>query len=313
LPHLNHRMGGNREAGSPDRAIASLATRQYGVVSRRQLLAAGLSARAIERRAEAGRLHRLHYGVYAVGHRRLTVRGRWLAAVLTFGPGSVLSHRSAGALWGLVTRRVAPVEVTVRRARRRPGIAVHEARLSQPERTAVGGIPVTTVARTLFDLAEVVDERQLERACEEADRLGLLEMRALEDVCARGYGRRALRPIRRLVDEARLPDTTRSPLENRFLCFCREKNLPLPEVNVTILGREVDAYWPGHRLVVEADSWSFHGHRAAFERDRARDAAMQVEGYRVIRITHRRLEREPSTVAAELRRLLTIGGERATS
>jgi very-short-patch-repair endonuclease len=167
------------------------------------------------------------------------------------------------------------------------------------------------VARTLFDLAEVVDERQLERACEEADRLGLLEMRALEDVCARGIGRRALRPVRRLIDAARLPDMTRSPLESRFVSFCRDYALPQPQTNVTVLDHEVDAYWPDARLVVEADSWSFHHHRAAFERDRARDAVMQAQGFRVVRVTHRRLEREPLTVAAELRRLLTAGDGRA--
>jgi len=113
-------------------------------------------------------------------------------------------------------------------------------------------------------------------------------------------------PIRHLIDAARAPETTRSSLEDRFLAFCRDSDLPQPQANVTVLGREVDAYWPQARLVVEADSWSFHYHRAAFERDRARDAAMQAEGFRVIRITHRRLVQEPAAVAAELHRLLAV-------
>jgi very-short-patch-repair endonuclease len=171
----------------------------------------------------------------------------------------------------------------------------------------VNGISVTTVARTLFDLAELVDERQVESAFEEADRLGLLQLQALEGVCARGYGRRALRVIRPLVEAARAPEITRSPLEDVFLRFCGEHDLPHPQTNVLVLGYEADAYWPEARLVVESDSWSFHHHRAAFERDRARDAALQAAGYRVIRITSRRLEREPATIAAELHRLLDQG------
>jgi very-short-patch-repair endonuclease len=174
-------------------------------------------------------------------------------------------------------------------------------------------IPVTSVARTLFDLAEVIDEQRLERAFEEADRLGLLQMRALEDVCARGYGRHALRPIRALIDAASMPEWPRSSLEERFLAFCREHDLSLPKTNVTVLDHEVDAYWPQQRLVVEVDGWSFHRHRAAFERDRARDAAMQAAGYRVVRVTHRRLESEPASVAAELGCLLSGRDGRAAS
>jgi very-short-patch-repair endonuclease len=185
-------------------------------------------------------------------------------------------------------------------------LLLHVVGLDDADRTIRNAIPVTTVARTLFDLAEVVDEKRLERAFEEADRLRLLEMRALEDVCARGYGRRALRPIRRLVEAARAPEETRTPLEDLVMALCREHELPLPATNVLVQGREVDAFWPAQRLMVEADSFAFHGHRAAFERDRARDAAMQVAGYRVIRLTHRRMERESATIAKELRQLLGL-------
>jgi very-short-patch-repair endonuclease len=229
-----------------------------------------------------------------------------MAAVLAGGQGALLSHRSAGALWGLMPPPRA-IEVTGPSGRERPGILVHEGGVQQEERSVVDRIPVTTVARTVFDIAELGDEARLGKAFEEADRLGLLDLQELELVYARGVGRRALRPIRRLIDAAHRPETTRSPLEDRFLEFCRAHQLPLPQTNVIVAGREADAYWPRQRVVVEADSWSFHHHRAAFERDRARDAAMLAAGYRVIRVTSRRLEDEPKTLASELRRLLNLG------
>jgi very-short-patch-repair endonuclease len=196
------------------------------------------------------------------------------------------------------------VELTAVNGREVRGLAVHEGGIHGDERTQIDRIPVTTVGRTLFDVAELGDERRFEKAFEEADRLRLLNLGELEEVCARGVGRRALRPIRRLIDVAQAVETTRSPLEDRLLDLCREYDLPLPQTNVTVLGYEADAFWPRERLVVEADGWSFHGHRAAFERDRARDAAMQAEGFRVLRVTHRRLEQEPARVADELRRIL---------
>lgn len=230
-----------------------------------------------------------------------------MAAVLACGEGALLSHRSAAGLWGLMRARTSPVEVSSPIGRRRPGIVVHEGGIYKDDRAACDRIPVTSVARTLFDLAEVIDEQRLERAFEEADRLRLLRLPELEDVCGRGYGRQALRPIRRLIEIARLPEDTNSPLEDRVLDVCREYDLPMPVTNVEVLDQEVDAFWPRERLMVEADSWEFHSHREAFERDRARDAAMQAAGYRVIRLTHRRLEREPEAVAHELRHLLREG------
>jgi len=294
-----------------ERRLAALAERQHGVVARRQLLAAGLSIRTIERRIESRRLWIVHRGVYASGHAKLSLRGGWMAAVLAYGEGALLSHRSAAALWGLMRPRgsadVTAGHGTGRHGRR--GIAVHVARLGEADRAVVEGIPATTVARTLFDLAEAVDEVRLERALEEADRLGLLELRQLREVCDRSPGRRALRPVRRLIDAAREPERVRSPLEQRFADFCRACGLPPPVTNVEILGSEVDAFWPAQRVIVEVDGFGFHRHRAAFERDRARDAARQAAGYRVVRLTHRRLQREAGVVAGELRRLLPVGGE----
>jgi hypothetical protein len=187
---------------------------------------------------------------------------------------------------------------------RRAGVFVHRGRLDPEDRTVCDGIPVTTVARTLFDLAEFVPFERLEHAWEEADRLNLLQLRAIEDVCERGYGRRALKPIRRLLGEARAATIPRSPLEDGFAAFCQQHGLPMPSFNTTVLGYEVDALWPAQHLAAELDSWEFHRHRAAFERDRARDAALQVAGYRIIRVTNRRMNNDAATLASELRALL---------
>jgi very-short-patch-repair endonuclease len=228
--------------------------------------------------------------------------------VLAYGDGTLLSHRSGAALWGLVRERSGIIDVTATIGRqgidRRAGIFVHRGRLHPEDRAVRGGIPVTTVARTLFDLAEFVSFNRLESAWEEADRINLLELSAVEQVCERGYGRRALRPTRRLLAEARAPEITRSPLEDDFAAFCRRHRVPMPAFNTTVLGYEVDALWPARRLAAELDSWEFHSHRAAFERDRARDTALQVAGYRTIRITHRRLTNEPTKLLTQLRALL---------
>lgn len=291
-----------------ERELGALASDQHGVVTRLQLLDAGLSARTIERRVERRQIRRLHRGVYSLDMGPLSPRGAWLAAVLACGRGAVLSHRSAAALWGLMPfRRREPVEVTCAIGRGRKGIVVHEGGIHPIEWTAVGGIPVTKSARTLFDLAEMLDEKQLGRVAEEADRLNLLSVSELEAVCARCPGRRALPRIRRLIGDLQIPEDTQSWLEDDLLDLCREHDLPAPVVGARVLGREVDALWAESKLMVEADSWRFHGHRAAFERDRKRDAAMQVEGFRVIRLTKRRIEREPREVADELRRLLGRG------
>jgi very-short-patch-repair endonuclease len=266
--------------------------------------------RTIEEWLDGGRLHQVHREVFAVGYPRISEAGRRWAAVLAYGEGALLSHRSAATLWGLARRRSPLIDITATTGRqgvqRREGIFIHRGRLHVEDRAVRGGLPITTVARTLFDLAELVNIKRLESAWEEADRLGLLELRAVEQVCERGYGRRALRPIRRLLAEARAATITRSPLEDEFAAFCRDHNLPTPSFNTTVLGFEVDALWPRQRLAAELDSWEFHRHRAAFERDRARDSALQVAGYRIIRITHRRVHGEADKLAAEIRALLGL-------
>lgn len=285
-----------------------MATSQHGVVSQRQLLALGFSERTIKLRLDAGRLNPIHREVYAVGHSRVSRHGRWRGAVLAYGDLALLSHRTAAALWGLARAGPHPIEVTAPRGRqglrRREGVWIHRGRLHTEDRAERAGIPVTTVARTLFDFAEVESFQRLEQAWEEADRLKLLRLREVEQVCARGYGRRALKPIHQLWAAAKAPAEGRSPLEQRFHDFCRDHRLPEPARNVHVLGHEVDALWPDAKLVVELDSWEFHSHRAAFERDRARDPKFLIAGYRTIRITHLRLDNEAPDLAAEIRQLL---------
>ncbi len=151
-----------------------------------------------------------------------------------------------------------------------------------------------------------MDFQRLERAWEEADRLNLLRLGEVERVCERGYGRRALKPIRRLLGEARAVGRTRSPLEDRFQHFSRHYDLPPHSTNVEVLGKEVDVLWPAAKLIVELDSWEFHRHRAAFQRDRARDTRLLVAGYRTIRVTHDRLDREANQLANEICQLLRV-------
>jgi hypothetical protein len=170
--------------------------------------------------------------------------------------------------------------------------------------TTLEGIPITTLGRTIFDLAESLRFGDLLGCAEEADRLKILRLAQLERARELGHGRRALRPTRRLLAELGAPKEGRSPLENRFQEFCELQHLPAPARNVELLGHEVDALWPAAKLVVELDSWEHHGHRSAFERDRARDPELLLAGYRTIRITHRRLDREAPLLAGQIRALL---------
>lgn len=287
-----------------------MATKQHGVASRRQLRSLGFGEEAIKVAIAEGRLISIHEEVFAVGHLRVPRRGYWWAAVLAYGPGAVLSHYSATLLWGLRRRRRGPIHVTAARGRqgirRREGIWLHRCKLRPEETTAHEGMPVTTVARTLFDFAEVAPYEELKKTAEAADRRNLLALRELDLICERGRGRRALRPVRRLLVELGAPAEGRSPLEIRFAEFLREHNIPAPAQNVLVLGHEVDALWPAAKLVVELDSWEHHGDRAAFERDRARDPKLMLAGYRTIRVTHRRLDYEPAQLADEIRQLLAI-------
>jgi hypothetical protein len=296
--------------------LAALATRQHGIVARRQLAGLGFGVEAIKVRLAAGRLAELHREVYAVGHRRISQRGWWWAALLAYGDGALLSHRSAAVLWGLRRPR-GPIDVTAPLGRqgidRRTGIWLHRGRIHVEDVTVQDGFPATTVARTLFDLAEFIPFHQLRNAWEEADRLKRLRLGEIEQVCERGRGRRALRPTRRLLGELLASPQKRSPLEDRFAGFCEASRLPPPATNVLVLGHEVDVLWPAARLIVELDGFEFHAHRAAFERDRARDTRLLLAGYQTIRVTHRRLDAEAGVLAEQIRRLLDRPAEPSTS
>jgi hypothetical protein len=212
-------------------------------------------------------------------------------------------------LWGIRVSRHRSIDVTAlqRSHRGRPGIAVHLVRNLHPDdRTEVQGIPVTSVARTLLDLAGVVREDALARALEQAERLQLFDLRAVDALISRSRGRRGVKALRSaLLIYRDPPPLTRSALERQFLDLCHDAGLPTPAANAWVLDQEVDMLWREERLVVELDSRSFHQTRAAFERDRRRDAALQLGGYRVLRVTRRWLEAEAPAVIATIRALLS--------
>lgn len=284
--------------------MAALANRQHGVVTRAQLRSLGVGDGSVSWWVRTGRLHRIHRGVYAVGHRTLTDEGRWLAAVLACGPGAVLSHRAAAALWGI---RPVPRRAEVTAPRTRSGgardIVVHRARSVAAGDTARRrGVPATTLARTLVDLADVLTEAELARAIHAAEVTHALTAEDLAGAAARGRGRRGAGRLARAIGAG--PDRTRSELERRFVALCDEHGLARPEVNATVAGLEVDFAWRDERVVAETDGWAFHRTRRSFERDRERDHVLRRAGYETLRFTHRQVVETPETVAATLRAAL---------
>jgi very-short-patch-repair endonuclease len=273
---------------APDVVIGDLAGRQHGVVGREQLLAVEVSSSAIGRRVAAGKLHPLYRGVYAVGHQVVSQNGRWMAATLS--TGGVLSHRSAGALWGLRPWN-GRIEITTQWTRaKRQGLLLHRAVLAPDEITTHDGIPVTTPARTQLDLASVLQRHQLQQAINEAERQRLEGPRPERHPTKRGT--KTLRTLAR-------PTHTRSDLEAAFHAFLNDRRFPAPQTNVVIEGDEVDYAWPARKLVIELDSWEYHRTRQAFEADRQRDRRLAAKGWTVLRVTWEDL-REPGRLAAEL-------------
>ena len=291
-----------------DLAIAAFAMRRHAVASTRELRALGLTRSGIARRVASGRLHRWHRGVFAIGHANPTTHGRWRAAVLACGERAVLRHRSGGSLWGFWSGAAGRIEVTVPGGGR-PGpreVHVHRTRrLTDDDVTEHEGIPVTTVARTLVDLAEVLGPRQLRRAVHEADVLRLLDADAVWAAAARVSGRRRSKRLLRLLGG---PPPKGNELERRFLELCELAGLPRPEHNVLVGVFEVDFIWRDARLVVETDGARVHDTRQKFEDDRRRDAELTAAGYRVVRFTWRQITEEPAVVIAVLRRLIGEGG-----
>jgi very-short-patch-repair endonuclease len=300
--------GAEREdrAGRGDRQIAALAAQQHGVVAARQLAAIGLPQRAVSHRTAAGRLHRVHRGVYAVGHPVLTRYGRWMAAVLAAGPGAALSHASAAALWEIRASNAMRTDVSVPRPSgraKRARLRIHRAgALGSDEVTTHHGIPVTTPARTLLDLASSLPRRALERALDQAEILELFDLRQLTNMSDAHRGERGAGAMAAALGDHHAGTTvTRSALEEAFLALCAAHALERPQTNVRVCGLEVDFLFPAQRLVVEADSWRFHRTRSAFERDRRRDAILARAGYRTLRFTHRQMAGAPAEVAQMIR------------
>ena len=266
---------------------------------------------AIDRRIASGRLHPLHRGVFAVGHRVLSLKGRWVAAVLASGPGAVLSHVTAAALWSMRSAGSGPIHVTLAQQRRSTRvIRRHRSLLPEDEVTTVEGIPVTTAPRTIFDMAAASSLDQVESMIREAEYRQLHDRLSLIDLLER-YPRRAGAPrIRAALQRVEgLPSgRPASWLEERFLPFLRRHRLPRPRLNDWIfVGAErfkVDCHWPGTRQVVELDGWEVHGTRSAFRADRKRDRILRVAGYEVTRLSWAQLDDEPEAVARDLRMLI---------
>jgi very-short-patch-repair endonuclease len=292
-----------RDRISARRAIAALAGRQHGTVAARQLAALGFTRSAIHRLVKAGHLHRVLPGVYAVGHPVLTWRGKLMAAVLWCGEAAVVSHLSAACLHDLLSSASPAVHVTVaaRKMSRVRGVRVHQARtLHADDCVLIDGIPVTSVARTLLDLAETLPNR-LEYALDQAERMRRLDLTSIEQTIDRNPGRRGIKPLRaalKCFDP--LAAETHEGIEREFLRFIRRYDLPVPKFNAPVGPYVVDALWEEQKLIVEVDSFEHHGGRLVFESDRTRDAYLQRAGYRVLRITHRRLKHEPAAVARDL-------------
>jgi very-short-patch-repair endonuclease len=286
--------------------VADLAARQWGIVSLEQLRERGVGRSAVEKAVRTGRLHCLHRGVYAVGHDRLGREARCMAAVLACGGGAVLSYRSAAAWWGLLQTEQARVDVTSPHGRHAiAGVRRHQARSLAPQDTTThDDIPITSVARTLLDLAATVRPDRLERALAQAERLRLYDQAAIADVLSRSNGHRGRAALTRAT--AQEPKLTRSELEAIFLNLVRQAGLPQPQTNLPLtaldhLRLDPDFYWPTHRLVVETDGWETHGTRSAFQRDRRRDAALVASGWRVMRFTYDDVTRDGATVVQRLR------------
>ena len=304
VAHRNREEHG--KYGPGDWEAAELADRQHSMVAHWQLRELGIGQDAIEYRARVGRLHEIYTGVYTLGSRDVPELGRLHGAVLSCGYGALLSHRSAAALWDILPTARARVDVTTLRGRcaDRDGIHVHRVRRLHPDdRAVIQGISVTSVARTILDIAEVVPRRKLVYALEQAERLRVFDLHEIGALMARSRGRRGLKALTAALKEIE-PEAqyTHKGMERLFIAFCRRYEIAIPAMNVSVEGYTVDAYWREHNLIVELDSWEHHRTRRAFEEDRRRDAALTPE---VLRVTHRWLTKEPDDLAATLRRRLT--------
>jgi very-short-patch-repair endonuclease len=301
----------SREEAEVDAAIAEVAREQYGVVSRRQLLELGVGEDAIQHRLAIGRLHLLHHGVYSVGHQVVPREGLWLGAVFAVGKSAVLSHYSAAALWMIRPNSRSIIDVTAPwKSRTWDGIRRHHKALPADEITIEEGIPVTTVPRTIFDLAATEPTDTVENLLREAEYRQLSDRLSLPDLIERYRGRRGVCKVRLALERLKEEPVgrKRSPLEERFAPFLRQYRLLLPRFNDWIFLDEeryqVDCHWPDLRQIIELDGWEGHSTRSAFREDRTRDRRLSAAGYTVTRLTWNQLEDEPEVIASDLRVLL---------
>jgi very-short-patch-repair endonuclease len=290
-----------------DQTLGALADRQYGVVSREQLLAERLTARVVRRAVEAGRLRPVLRGVYAVGHVALRREGWWMAALLACGPTAVLSHRTAATIWGLLAGPALPVDITAptNRGRKHARITTHRSRLHPLDAMVIDDLRVTTPSRTIVDLAAILSGRALREVVERAQDLRRFDFDELKATLTRAGRRRGARRLEDLVmlmspDE----DRARSHLERLFLTLARKARLPRPASNEEVGGRKRDFVWSEHRLVVETDGYRYHSSRQARRRDNRRDRHLTALGWRPVRFTYEEIAFEPAEVAKELTGLL---------
>jgi len=303
----------NRNKAPCELALARLAERQFNVVGRQQLVDLGLARSTIRSRVASGRLHTLYRAVYAVGSRNLKPEGHWLAAVFACGPDAWLTYRCAAANWGLRHGASGRIDVSslAQRGRGHGDIRVHSgATLTPADVTVHNGIPCTTVARTLLDLADVLSFDALDRAVHETVAVRLFDLEAVNEALARANGRRGAAKLRAVLAD---PGHLEGPLphagvEERFFAFCRQHGLPRPEVHRNIAtaaeALEVDFLWRDQRLIVETDSRAWHSTTRTRERDAHRDRLLEGAGYRVRRCTWAQVVYEPERLATVLRDLL---------
>ena len=298
-----------------DARVVGLAGRQHGVVARRQLRELGLTSRMVGRRVEDGTLRRVHRGVYLLGALDGPLRPRLapeMAAVLACGDDARVSHRSAGWLWGFWPCRPPrgpDVAVPWETRRARAGVTVRRTRsLPSSDGTTAEGIPVTTPARTLRDLATVVTPGELNRAAARAERLGLVDAETIADLVADHGARPGAATLRAALGDGRSLVLTRSEAEELLLALLRRFGLPTPETNVRIAGYEVDCLWPALGVAVEVDGFAHHGSRRSFDDDRRRDAELAAAGVQVIRVTWKHLAEEPETTMVRLAQVLALAG-----
>jgi len=293
--------------GTVEEVLARIARRQHGVVTRKQLLAAGVSSDEIRWRLRKGNLIRVHPGVYRVGHKAPSIEARYHAAVLACGDAAVLSGRAAGYLWGLVKGTAPPPEVTAPTNRRVKGVRTRRARRNDTQATTRHGIPITTVPRTLVDLSSLLPSADLARACHEAGVLHGTTPRHVEAVLEHRPNTPGAKQLRQVMHGD--VHVTLSRLERGFLKRLDEAGLPRPVTNKPAGGRRVDCRWPQHNLTVELDSYRYHRSRHAWELDRRREREAHASGDQFRRFTHDDVFEHPEQMLGELSGLLRVAAQ----